>query len=319
MYLFLKCRQYFESTFDMGACLFDCSDLDECIKKYGRPNESQSKKLEEILAKYIAATESRIDSAIERREIAEKASINDPGIVNVSNPSQQHQEQYHQQQHPPLEPQFSIELEDLLTLPLDTLNTTTSQQAVDFDLDFDYNPADNQTFDASQLDNVLSTFDQTMNTTTIPASVGFRTQLEESTTTAATDLAELKPVKSSTLASQMAADVLEQQFLAADEVVVAQSKQSASSIKIVKKSDNRKAQPKPIIAFDEVDTIDKKAVKVVKQPQSSQPVKIMSKQAAAQQSSGTLLPWEIKNKPLKSMIFLYIQPFLLAINRYFIS
>lgn len=290
----------------MSACLFDCSDLDECIKKYGRPNESQSKKLEEILIKYISATESKLDSAMERREIAEKSSINDPGIVNVNVYPSQPQEQYHQQQHPPLEPQFSIELEDLLTLPLDTLNTTTSQQAVDFDLDFDYNPAENQTFDASQLDNVLSTFDQTMNTTTttIPASVGFRTQLEESTTTAATDLAELKPVKSSALASQMAADVLEQQFLAADEVVVAQSKQSASSIKIVKKSDNRKTQPKPIIAFDEVDTVDKKATKVVKQPQSSQPVKIMSKQAAAQQSSGTLLPWEIKNKPLKSMIFL---------------
>lgn len=306
MYLFLKCRQYFESTFDMNACLFDCNDLDECIKKYGRPNESQSKKLEEILAKYISETESRIDSAMERREIAEKASLNDPGIVNVNvnvNPSQHNQDQYHQQQHPPLEPQFSIELEDLLTLPLDTLNTTTSQQAVDFDLDFDYNPAENQTFDASQLDNVLSTFDQTMNTTMIPASVGFRTQLEESTTTAGADLAELKPVKSSALASQMAADVLEQQFLAADEVVVAQSKQSASSIKIVKKSDNRKAQPKPIIAFDEIDTVDKKATKLVKQPQSSQPVKIMSKQAAAQQSSGTLLPWEIKNKPLKSMIF----------------
>jgi hypothetical protein len=300
----------------MSACLFDCS-VDECIKKYGRPNESQSKKLEEILVKYISATESRLDSAMERREMAEKASINDPGIVT---PSQQHQEQYHQQQNPPLEPQFSIELEDLLTLPLDTLNTTTSQQAVDFDLDFDYNPADNQTFDASQLDNVLSTFDQTMNTTTttIPASVGFRTQLEESTTTAPTDLTELKPVKSSALASQMAAEVLEQQFLAADEVVVAQSKQSASSIKIVK--NNRKAQPKPIIAFDEVDTVDKKASKLVKQPQSSQPVKIMSKQAAAQQSSGTLLPWEIKNKPLKSIqIFLSVHSFLLAINRCFTS
>lgn len=315
MFEFQKCQQYVTNSFDLSACLIE-SNLDECVKKHAAPNEFQSKQVEEILARYIDTSESRLAAAIAQAEStlsAETATtsmltsqtstdfLNDIDLLSFD---------------------FSVDTVDAGAVPSQS-NLGIDNQTFDHTFDLITDP------DASQLDRVLNNFDQTMvaSSTASPAPVSFRTLLEESTATAATTstiLAELKPVNSSDLASQMADDVLNEQFLSVDEILVSHSKRDSSSITI-------KAKKKPAQAVTIVDDVAKDELmsyleanspnKTKSAVQSTKPtttpqlsiLRAISKSKQTQstdKNSTTLLPWEIKNKVPKSKSrFVYSEKF----------
>lgn len=297
----LKCHQYANNTFDLNSCLVE-TNLDECIKKHARPTDIQSKQIEAILTRYIETSETQLASAISQAQYTLMAPLAAPTLP------------------PPavLTSQSSTDLFsdiDLLSLDfsVDTVDAGAVPSQSNLELDnnlLDLNPDPDHTFDlnteldTAQLDTALSNFDQTMSTSiSSPAPIGFRTLLEEST---ASTLTELKPVNSSDLASQLANDVLKEQFLSAEEIVVSHSRKDSSSITIMRSSKKKPGQPVTIvddvakdelISYLEANSPSKKTVAQSKPNSQLSILRTTPKPTSSDtKSNSTLLPWEIKHK-----------------------
>lgn len=333
-------------------------NLNECIQKHARPTEFQSRQIETILARHIESSESRLATAIAQAE----STLAAPMTVVPPPPAYQLTSQ---SSHLLREsPTIDLSDIDLLSLEFSTPSTDTidaaltgaavpSQSNLGINYNFDFDP--DRTFDlntdvdASQLDSVLSRFDQSASASGFPpqpAPVSFRSQLEEqstvSTTTATNEsmLTELKAVNSTELASHMADDVLNEQFLTAEEITVSHSRKDASSITIIRttttanSADLKKkpGQTAPVTIVDDVakddlisylemnpSPIKKQQPPATSNIQSSKMttntqhlaiLRTIPKSSSSTQqvdkkvANSTLLPWEIKNKLPKSNFFI---------------
>lgn len=332
------------------------TNLNECIQKHARPSEYQSRQIETILARHIESSESRLAAAIAQAEstLAAPMTVVAPPQYSLTSQSSQILRE---------SPTIDLSDIDLLSLefstpPTDTIDASLTGAAVPsqsnlginyFDFDPDRTFDLNTDVDASQLDSVLSRFDQSASASSFPpqpAPVSFRSILEEqsatSTTTTATNesmLTELKAVNSCELASHMADDVLNEQFLTAEEITVSHSRKDASSITIIRttttstnaNSANLKKKPgqtAPVTIVDDVArddlisylemnpspikkqlppaTSNNQSSKMTANPQHLAILRTIPKSSSSSQqvdkktANSTLLPWEIKNKLPKS-------------------